>query len=165
METMEWTTIDRAAERWPSGAWDGEPDKVQWQDEATGLPCLAVRQPHSGHWCGYVGVVEGHKAFQKGYGDVDVNVHGGLTYSDFCQPHGDEAGKGICHIPGPGEPDRVWWLGFDCAHHNDHSPRDAMYAQERSEECFQLDSRGPYRTLQYVKNEVTNLAEQLAAQV
>lgn len=33
-------------------------------------------------------------------------VHGGLTYSDRC--HDD-----ICHVPAPGEPDDVWWFGFD----------------------------------------------------
>ena len=38
METKTYTTIDRAALGWPAGPWDGEPDKVQWPDAATGLP-------------------------------------------------------------------------------------------------------------------------------
>lgn len=165
METRQWTTIDREKQGWPSGAWDGEPDKVQWQDEATGLPCIAVRHPTSGHWCGYVGVAEGHPYFEKGYRDdaVSADVHGGITYADFCQPHGDEEGKGICHIAAPGEPDRVWWLGFDCAHSGDHGPRDAAYARDRSEECFSLRWRGTYKALGYVKNQCANLAEQIKA--
>lgn len=42
MQTKQWTTIDKSA--WPRGAWDDEPDKVQWQDPATGLPCLIDRK-------------------------------------------------------------------------------------------------------------------------
>jgi hypothetical protein len=162
METKQWTTIDRST--WPAGPWDGEPDKVQWQDEATGLPCLAVRHPRSGHWCGYVGVTEGHQAFGKGYSDdIDFNVHGGLTFAAFCQPHGDEEGKGICHIAGPGEPDRVWWLGFDCHHSGDYSPQDKIYERDRPEHYWRVFPENEYRTLHYVKNQCADLAAQLKA--
>lgn len=91
MKTMQWTTIDREFNEWPSGPWDDEPDKVQWQDEATGLPCLAVRSQHSGHWCGYVGVSAAHPAFEKSYDDVTVSIHGGLTFSAKCTDHSQEA--------------------------------------------------------------------------
>lgn len=124
MEKMEWRTEDKA--EWPRGEWDSEPDKVQWQDETTGLPCLIVRGP-SGGLCGYVGVSEGHPYFGKEYGDCRVDCHGGLTFSDFCADS-DDPSKHICHIPGPGEPDRVWWLGFDCAHLYDYTP--GRYARE-----------------------------------
>src|SRR5688572_33275852 len=79
--------INRA--RWPAGPWDDEPDKVQWEDETTGYPCLAVRN-RLGAWCGYVGVPKGHPFFAKDYGHVsdDWNnyspAHGGLTYAAFC---------------------------------------------------------------------------------
>lgn len=47
METREWTTIDRAALGWPSGQWDGEPDKVQCIKGRRLLPyrslCLAYK--------------------------------------------------------------------------------------------------------------------------
>ena len=162
METKEWTNLDR--KDWPSGSWDGEPDKTQWQDEATGLPCIAVRHPRGGHWCGYVGVAEGHPHFEKGYEDVDVDVHGGLTFSNLCQPHEDEEGRGICHVAGPGEPDRVWWLGFDCAHSGDWSPRDAMYERDRAQEgIWRRSTEDEYRTLNYVKNQCAHLARQLSA--
>lgn len=161
MKTMEWTTIDR--KEWPAGPWDGEPDKVQWPDEATGLPCIAVRNPRCGNWCGYVGVAEGHPYFEKGYEEPSVEVHGGLTFADACQPHGDEEGKGICHVAGTGEPDRVWWLGFDCAHSGDYSPQDAMYARDRPESYWRLFPENSYKTLAYVKSECAKLAEQLKA--
>lgn len=48
MDTREYRTIDKS-----DGEWKDEPDKIQWQDEATGFPCLIVRGP-SGALCGYV---------------------------------------------------------------------------------------------------------------
>ena len=57
METIEYRTMDKSV--WGPGPWQNEPDKRQWQDEATGLPCLIVRNS-MGALCGYVGVSEGH---------------------------------------------------------------------------------------------------------
>lgn len=149
MEYREYTTMDRTG--WPVGPWDDEPDKVQWQDDETGLPCLAVRNG-MGAWCGYVGVDESHPMHGKDYDDVDVEVHGGLTFAGTCQPTTDES-VGICHTPGEGEPDHVWWLGFDCAHAGDEVPDLIRHG---------LHSDGTYRTLDYVRSECRNLARQLA---
>ena len=157
METKEYTFVNRAG--WPSGEWDGEPDKVQWQDGETGLPCMARRNSHSGNWCGYVGVSEGHQYFGKDNDIPNVDVHGGLTFSDACHDSGDE--HGICHVPSTGEPDHVWWFGFDCAHCWDSSPRDLMHANERGYP-FTIMSDEEYRTLSYVKNQCASLAKQLA---
>ncbi len=155
METKEYRTLDRS--KWPSGAWDDEPDKMQWADPETGLPCLAVRN-WSGAWCGYVGVAEGHPHFGKNYDDVPAEVHCGLTFSDACQPAAVEA-RGICHVPGPGEPDHVWWLGFDCAHCYDYSPRDAERARDEGG-IWALTHDVEYRTLRYVRNQCAQLARQ-----
>ena|SRR6185503_13942995 len=144
---------------WRRGAWDNEPDKAQWTDEATGLPCLAKRNG-MGAWCGYVGVTEGHRAFGISYEGVDASAHGGLTFSDFCQS-GDPA-ETICHVPDPGEPDRVWWLGFDCSHHMDHAP--AFEARELARfGLAEVFGKGIYRTFDYVRRECANLAAQLMA--
>lgn len=83
MKTIQYKTVDKS--NWGQGPWQNEPDKVQWLDKATGLPCLIVRQPMSGHFCGYVGVPKGHPAFGKD--DTDVSVHGGQNFSSKCQPH------------------------------------------------------------------------------
>lgn len=157
MKTIEYRTIDKSS--WElRGPWDNEPDKVQWQDADTGLPCLIVRHPSSGHFCGYVGVAEGHPAFGKDYEDEsvgDVRVHGGLTFANKCQPKEHES-EGICHLPEPGEPDHVWWLGFDCAHCDDLSParaaRNGIFAPHHSE---------VYRDIAYVRAAVEGLAKQL----
>src|SRR5690606_29850193 len=105
---------------WPPGPWDNEPEDTV-ECRVAGFPCLLVRGP-SGAWCGYVGVPPGHSLHGKSYGDdaVDaLNVHGGITYGGACQ-----VGGHICHVPAPGEPDDVWWLGFDCNHSGDVSPND-----------------------------------------
>lgn len=157
METKTWTTVDRS--EWNSGPWDGEPDKTQWTDAATGLPCIA-RRGGGGAWCGYVGVPEGHPWHGKDYCDIETapDVHGGVTFMGPCHEEGDEA-TSICHVPEAGEPDNVWWLGFDCGHHADLTP---AYSSNLLRDLF--DSReasgAAYRTLDYVKAECASLARQ-----
>jgi hypothetical protein len=150
-----WTNIDKS--KWGRGEWQDEPDKVQWVDEATGLTCLAVRTTHGGHWCGYVGVPEDHPFHGKGYDAVDADVHGGLTFADKCRPSDKGEGFGICHVAGPGEPE-VWWLGFDCAHSGDLSPRHASVLGEVG--AFR-DGHESYKPLGYVRDECASLAAQL----
>ena len=158
MEHKTWTTTDKAS--WGPGPWQDEPDKEQYADEATGLPCLVKRGPHGGQLCGYVGVAEGHPWFGKDYPDVDADVHGGLTYAGLCQEGPED--KTICHIPGPGEPDRVWWLGFDCGHAWDVMP--AMQARERERGWAPIHMPdSSYKAVAYVKAECTSLARQAAA--
>lgn len=123
METKEYSYVDKSG--WLHGEWTAEPDKIQWSDPETGFPCLVVRGP-SGALCGYVGVPDTHPWHRKAYGDAVgtctedcsddshwshsvgslVQVHGGLTFSDACSHSDDE--HGICHLPGPGEPDNIW---------------------------------------------------------
>jgi hypothetical protein len=154
MQTKEYRTVDKSD--WIDGEWKNEPDKVQWQDEATGLPCLIVRGP-SGALCGYVGVSESHPLYKKDYEHADVEVHGGLTFADMCADAADES-RHICHVPDLGEPDHVWWFGFDCAHSGDVCPK---YAKEHG--TFPLSALESYRSLGYVRSEVRGLAWQLAA--
>jgi hypothetical protein len=150
VEKIEYRTIDKSS--WPRGPWDDEPDKVQWPDEATALPCLIVRN-HYGALCGYVGVPPDHPWHGKHYDDdaVMVDVHGGLTFSNSCSEEAED--DSICHMPAPGEPDNVWWFGFDCAHHGDFVPmlRDSFAAND----C--------YRDRAYVEDQCCALAAQLAA--
>lgn len=163
MSERVYTTIDKSS--WGPGTWQDEPDKVQWREEETGLPCLAKRGP-GGHWCGYVGVSEGHPAFERDYTDIDVRIHGGLTYAEHCAEGPED--EAICHVPESGEADYVWWLGFDCAHLMDYSPAHAAADRKRYEDTgdpIWLNSafdRGEYRTLGYVRAETESLARQLA---
>jgi hypothetical protein len=155
MQYREYTTHKR--DEWLSGPWDGEPDKVQWQDESTQLPCLAVRN-HMGAWCGYVGVAADHPLYRADYTRVDAEVHGGLTFANHCSP-GDDESVGICHVPDDESEDNVWWFGFDCAHSNDLIP--GLYSKLKDLGYRNDVNKGTYRTLGYVKTECQRLASQL----
>jgi hypothetical protein len=132
--------IDRAG--WPAGPWDGEPDRLEWRDEVTGLLCL-ISRGGLGAWCGYVGVPVEHPWCGMGYDAVNglgVDVHGGLTYARVNAPVDFVA------------PGAAWWLGFDCGHWQDVTPL-RVYS-------------GPtdaYRDVAYVRAEVTKLAAQADA--
>lgn len=166
----EWKFYDKSA--WGEGPWLNEPDKVQWTDKATGFTCLAVRASRPGdfdkklnmlaglgHWCGYVGVPENHPLFGKSYGDVDADVHGGLTFADRCDEQDKE--HGICHV---GE-EKLWWFGFDCAHSGDLSPGTKAVLKKLDESRSHYgDFEEKYRDLNYVKAECANLAAQLAGE-
>ena len=126
------------------GPWQDEPDRVEWRFE--GFACLMVRQPDQGHWCGYVGLPPGHP--WHGKDPDDAQVHGGITYGSPCEGV-------VCHVPQPGEPDEVWWLGFDCAHSGDLSPGSMQrYGWP--------PMSGTYKDRAYVEREVEQLARQAA---
>jgi len=168
---------DDKKENWGPGPWQEEPDRVEWRSQ--GFVCLALRGP-MGAWCGYVGLPPGHPLHGKsgwgtgGENDDDrvseLNAHGGITYAAECAGH-------ICHVPAPGEPDHVWWLGFDCSHAGDYSPglnarlsRSGIrpwkpYVEPPLTVDSWLDRDERYRRLDYVKDECEQLATQLAAVV
>lgn len=145
MKTLEYRFVDKS--KWPPGPWHDEPDKVQWLDPVTSLPCM-VRRGGGGGWCGYVGVPKSHPLFEKDYEKPDVSVHGGLTFANVCS--GDE--QGICHLVEPGEDDNIWWFGFDCSHYGDLRPGDPFQFSDRENQ---------YRDLEYVKAQTLDLARQL----
>lgn len=182
MGTKEYRTIDKST--WGNGPWNDEPDKRQWKDDETGLPCLIVRGP-SGSLCGYVGVPPRHPAHGLAcdhyhYSDDEtlepltptqeainkIPAHGGLTFAGSCG-HGDDESTGICHIPGTGEPDDVWWFGFDCAHAGDYSPamesRRPPHLRERIGQPTGWGSFIEYRDIDYVTDQCAQLAAILAA--
>ena len=147
MTEKTYKTVDKS--NWERGPWDNEPDKVEFRDPVTSLPCLIVRNP-LGALCGYVGVPEGHPWYEKEYEEIDVRVHGGLTYSAFCTEGPQE--ESICHV---GE-DKVWWLGFDCCHLGDFTEMKGRFYPHLKQ------NPDIYRDIEYVKTEVRNLAKQAA---
>lgn len=160
-EVREFTHDDKDKTTWGDGPWLTEPDKIHWIDEATDLDCLMHRNG-GGAWCGYVGVTEGHPAFGVDYDYVQPypEVHGGLTYAAFCQDTTDPA-KGVCHVPFDGRPEKVWWLGFDCAHSGDVVPAYEQHYREVSPELAAWRANDVYRDRAYVEAEVRTLAAQL----
>ncbi len=129
---------------------------VEKEFECKGFKCVVIFGDH-GTRCGYVAVPEGHAVYSKGYDDLyDTSlhdVHGGLTY----------AGSGGHPI---GEnTDKLWWLGFDCAHCGDgkdlekfkeHFPN--MYKMYSGAGLFSAFDGETIKTLEYVEKECTALA-------
>lgn len=78
-----------------------------------------------GYGCGYVGVPEGHPWHGMEYDDLrDVDVHGGLTWSENYIRGDEEAGW--------------WWVGFDTSHVGDDPINcDEDYCNEQIEKLKQ----------------------------
>lgn len=153
--------------QWGAGPWQDEPDRVEF--EHLGFPCLINRNMRHGNLCGYVAVPPGHPWHGKDRNELDVEAHGGLTYSAAC--HDD-----ICHVPKAGEPDDVWWLGFDCAHFLDVSPGLDAFMEKTLPDHLKPRRHLPetlgaldeswtprYRTVAYVRAQCEALAEQAKA--
>ena len=119
------------------------PYKIEREWKAFGLSCAVVMGWM--HRCGYVRVPPSHPAFGKTYDELDVSVHGGLTFSEIepCTEHEDGQG---------------YWVGFDCGHAGD-----AITNPEKQNFDF-LESmmRGHRWTQKEVEAECERLAEQLA---
>lgn len=136
--------------QWGTGPWENEVDRLEWIDLMTGLPCLILRHKDSGHLCGYVGVHQKHPFFGKPYDDVDVKVHGGLTFSARCYGHDDDD---VCHD----SLEEAWWFGFDCAHCFDFRPSTTKYRAQEPREV--------YRDISFVQHQCKSLARQLSAKI
>lgn len=148
-----------------------------YEDILFGFKVIARRNRMKA-WCGYVGLSSEHSFFGKSYGDrvpvpdrsaiaidkagpislfiealqeddgkvaLDIlfNVHGGITYTGDTYPVDDG----------------LWYLGFDCSHCDDLSPQDVFHSF--SGDIWRLEGGRQYRSLEYVKNELALLAEQL----
>jgi hypothetical protein len=152
------TLVDKIP--WGPGPWVGEPDWVLWRDEATGLLCLIKRNCEaSGTLNGYVEVPPGHPWHQASYDDVEVDVHGGLTFAGHwgVKPEGEDW---LC----PVEYKTPFFLGFDTARCGDKMPAMLAFLRKDSDwaERFSDLHRGEtYKNLAYVQEECRNLALQV----
>lgn len=141
------------------GPWSEEPDKVAWTDPDTGYECLVIRN-HFGALCGYVAIPPPHPFHGSDYAactakvcagtycehsiDLQVQVHGGVTYAGPNQPDGI----------GTGRSEDAWWFGFDCNHAWDLAP--ALMGGP-----FFRSGEETYRDLTFVIHEVRSFARQL----
>ena len=125
-----------------------KPYKVEREWKTFGLSCAVVQNREAGNRCGYVRVPPGHPAWGKHYDDVDVDVHGGLTFArpEPCMEHEDGQG---------------YWLGFDCAHSRDKRPCTDEFILAVNKKYGSIYGDGTYRDFAYVQAEVTLLAKQL----
>jgi hypothetical protein len=144
--------VDRSD--WEPGPWHEELDRYEWKSEH-GFPCLMVRNKR-GHWCGYVGVTPNHpwhgKRSEWESPLSEIEVHGGVTYTEEC------AGQ-VCHVPDPGEPEHLWWIGFDCCHAWDYSPGEVA-RDRRLGFNWGVDPDKRYRDADYVRRQCERMARQ-----
>lgn len=95
---------------------------------------LRVSPDNLGHLCGYVRIEED----VQGYYHLDLEVHGGVTFSG--QLEGEEG----------------YWVGFDCAHAGDITPM--------ADEGFNVILAGEgytYKNMDYVENQIENMIDQI----
>lgn len=144
--------------------------KIEADFNHAGLRCVVLMNdtPTMKWRCGYVGVPETSKWFGEFYDDVPFGAHGGLTFAAGSESGNEkEIARLTKQLEGAGEPmhgylkrqldyhlehrgekndrpapaDGIWWFGFDCAHYGDSLAN-----------C----------TLEFVKHECEQLAEQIA---
>lgn len=125
--------------------------KLEREFVACGYHCLVVGTP-MGHRCGYVGIPIQHSFYGVDYDDIDIEVHGGLTFGDILDSHssrGFEVG--------------LYYLGFDCGHLDDGYDIE-LIKELRGEEAarvFESTNSGHVWTTSEVETEVRRLAAQL----
>jgi hypothetical protein len=139
--------------RWGPGIWTDEPDEAEWVHEETGLPCLVLRNLDFGTLCGYVGVHATHPWHGEPYGDVEVDVHGGLTFAGLYDDTGVTwrspetallpARTGRLHAKPDASYVGHWFVGFDCGHAGDLMPQLRTLTERRAREPLFIASRLP----------------------
>jgi hypothetical protein len=134
------------------------PDRLLAQGEHAGYPWVITYNDWAVR-CGYVRVPPGHPWHGRHYNDINAKVHGSLGFSG---PGEDDD---------QGDPDRGWWVGFDCGHAHDipdpdlpADPEFRTFVRLQTE----LATRHPWmpmavRTQQYTEDQCRSLCEQAAA--
>lgn len=69
------------------------------------------------HPTAYIQIPENHKFYKKDYDEIDLDVHGGLTYSS----------KQLCL---ENEVKQGWFIGWDYAHYGDYAGYEEMFPIE-----------------------------------
>ncbi len=123
------------------------PNDVLAHEEYAGHEFMIVHNG-MGYRCGYVKVLPGHPWYGKEESDINVEVHGGLTFAQADVPC-DKGGE-----------DNGWWVGFDCAHAWD-TPDPAL-PRQRGVNLPDFNC-GEVRTQEYVLDECRSLCAQAAA--
>ena len=110
--------------------WKDEPEVIWFR--ANGFQCQVARHMSQGHLCGYIRVGSDHPWYGKDFNNVDVEVHGGLTFARCI--------------------DKISTFGFDCAHLGDLTPYMASPPLVGKDDV--------YRDIGYVVNQLVKLARQ-----
>jgi len=99
-------------------------------------------------WVGYIYIPQGHPCFGKFYDDINVNVHGSLTFS----------------LPKTLNGINYYVLGFDTGHYDDIIPDGYVNDAWDNDNDNDNDNeviKPTYKDYNFVKQETMNLADQL----
>lgn len=173
LKNKHYISSDLKLKIWGYGEWVEEPDEITFVYKAYRCKILrilneivikhldkftpdeiAVSGIGLGHLCGYVCIPATHPLHNVQHDDIDVSVHGGLTFSNYD----DDTNE--------------YWIGFDCAHSDDLIP--SKRALISSLMPYLMDSfRGSfphvtnyirdrtYKNIDFVQQEVIRLTDQL----
>ncbi len=144
--------------------WENEPDYEEFTHK--GYKC-SIKRNMSGALCGYVDLPKDHPWYELGYDDIEIDVHGGLTYA---QNNVSEQGE------------ESYTIGFDCSHAFDYCPytygmtRSIWYKNLTDEEKKIFDDYNAkrqdlfssmpsqdgstYKNIEYVREECRSMVEQ-----
>lgn len=140
--------------------WMSEPDRVDCV--YMGYQCIISRDNITGSLCGYVGIVEGHPYFGVDYDDLHIDVHGGLTFSEFggsIFENNDQWMKLYYKDEFNADGKKLWWVGFDCCHYNDVLPMINCNALGNTDLGIFGDSAS-YKNMHYVTDQVFKIVRQ-----
>lgn len=110
--------------------------------EYRGYKCVIKRMMNmGGQLNGYVRLLETSKFYKKGYDDIPIDCHGGLTFAGEIENDGD------------------FYIGFDTAHYQDYVPFMQMaLAQHLRSEFHEAEQ---YRDIDYVRTECKKIVDQI----
>ncbi len=144
---------------WNQGEWIEEADLLEFTYKS--MNCLikriATQEPYcqeenifGGHLCGYVQIPKNHFCFGKHYDLIEIDVHGGLTFSEFVEDK--------------------YWIGFDCGHLGDLIPSNEKNKKEHlSDKSFailkELENSSiffsTYKNINFCIDECKSMVDQL----
>lgn len=135
-----------------------------------GFPCMVVFTQM--HRCGYVFLPPTHRYYQKDYESIDINCHGGLTYSNSIK-------KFLPELELFNLFKNYWVIGFDCGHYVNNDSEDLetaiKYFGDNNELLLKLSkfkkiisnnenlqSHGTIKTMEFVEKELRNMTSDLS---
>ena len=58
--------------------------KIEKDFVVDGFRCVVVGS-YMGHRCGYIAIPKDNELYGKDYNEINIDVHGGLTYSEYSR--------------------------------------------------------------------------------
>jgi hypothetical protein len=129
----------------PIAEWKNEPNELA--GEYKNYVFFVKRNDVMGFLCGYVILPAWHMYYQQDdYFDLELDVHGGVTYADTADNLGEF-------------PEVLWTIGFDCGHYLDLIP--FMYNRYVQGPGEWRGQRETYKNMDFVIGQCQHLIDQL----